>query len=379
MKTHATAKALELVVKQLTLWTKDGTAKLASADGRVPIKDLHLELTHRCDLKCIMCHHWEMPSRDPGSVRREMSAEDIEKFVSESRLLADVESAVLTGGEAFLRADAPRILALLGRLLPKASVGVLANLWNTELLRRRLDETRRLGARGIWIGSSLDGVGEVHDRIRGQPGAFAGFLKSLEMLRSDFPETRLTINFTITPKNQASLWETYQFAKREGLGFGCQFVVDHEGLAAPETFVWAEDDLASAEEQIDRVLLDIVASESALERMLMRPAGESRWLWSRILFWWYLRKHGRGSPRFFDDCMAGRRYAMLDPEGDLFFCPVNKHKKVGNVRERPFDEVWNSARAEEVRSSLIPCQCRCWLNCIANPVLDRVLGAALCP
>lgn len=370
-------KAVELVVKQLTLWTEDGSAKLASMSGAVPIRDLHIELTHRCDLKCVMCHHWQMPGRDPASVKRELSVEDVDRFVSESRLLSGVETAVLTGGEAFLRADVPRLLAALRRRLPSASLGVLANLWNTELVRRRLDECRRLGLSDVWIGSSLDGVGAMHDQIRGQPGAFDGFMRSLAMLRAEFPQTRVTINFTITPRNQNSLWETYQFAKDQGLGFGCQFVVDHEGFEAPETFVWSEEDLASAERQIDRVLADIVLSEKALERMLMRPAGESRWLWNRILFWWYLRKHGRGSPRFFDDCMAGNRYAMIDPEGDLFFCPVNKHKKVGNVRTRPFDEVWNSARAEGVRRDLIPCQCRCWLNCIANPVLDRVLGAAL--
>ena len=68
---------------------------------------------------------------------------------------------------------------------------------------------------------------------------------------------------------------------------------------------------------------------------------------------------------------------MLDPEGNLFFCPVNKHKWVGNVRKKGFDEIWSSEKAGRLRSEIIPCQCRCWLNCIANPVMDRLTGLAL--
>lgn len=363
------------MLSQLSRWVERGVERLKGRENDTPIRELHLELTHRCDLKCVMCHHWEMPARDPASVGRELTPDEIHRFVSESELLKTVRFVAITGGEPLVRPEAVEIAALLRARFREASVGILTNLWNAGLLKRKLSELAERGAGDVWLGSSLDGLGATHDEVRGQPGAFAGFERSLEMLRRDFPKTALSVNFTILPRNRGEIFAAYRWARERGLGFGCQLVVNHEGFPAPETFSWTDAELSEVEEQVDLVLADLCRTQKALERLLT-AAPESRWLWSRMLYWRYLRAHGRGSPRFFDDCMAGRRYAMLDPEGNLFFCPVNKHKTVGSVRDEPFDRLWESPRARALRAELIPCQCRCWLNCIANPVLDRVLSAA---
>ena len=371
------SKPLSVVLAQLDEWVAAGVKKLSEPRTAEPIRELHLELTHRCDLKCVMCHHWEMPSKDRGSVAREMTPAEILKFTSESRLLRDVKFVAVTGGEPWVRPEAVEIVAILRRQFPEASLGVLTNLWNTELIRRKLQELAARGVDRFWLGSSLDGVGDLHDRVRGQKGAFAGFLKTMAMLRKEFPHVGLSINFTILPQNGHQLWEAYSFAKAHQLGFGAQFVVNHEGYQAPQTFAWTDARLKVVEAQIDRILEDLAGSQQALRRLVTEPPTQSRGLWNQLLYWAYLRKHGRGSPRFFEDCMAGERYAMLDPEGNLFFCPVNKHKWVGSVRKNGFDALWSSKKAESLRAEMIPCQCRCWLNCIANPILDRVTKLAL--
>lgn len=371
------SKHVDLVMKQLSRWVESGVQKLSAGKPTEPIRELHLELTHRCDLKCVMCHHWEMPATDRGSVAREMTPAEIQKFTSGSRLLQDVEFVTVTGGEPWVRPEAVEIVSVLRKQFPKASLGVLTNLWNTNFIRRKLVELSERGVDRLWLGSSLDGVGDTHDRIRGQKGAFAGFMRTMKMIQNDFPHIDLSINFTILPQNRDQLWDAYAFAKEHKLGFGAQFVVNHEGYQAPQTFSWKESELKEVDSHIDRILEDIASSDQALKRLVTQPPAQSRWLWNKMLYWSYLRKHGRGSPRFFDDCMAGRRYAMLDPEGNLFFCPVNKHKWVGNVCKKGFDEIWNSQKAGRLRSEIIPCQCRCWLNCIANPILDRLTGLAL--
>lgn len=368
---------LGLVLKQLEAWVQEGLEGLEVSTAADSPRELHLEITHRCDLKCVMCHHWEMPIKDSGSVSREMSLAEIREVLEASDRLRSIDTVVVTGGEPLTRPDAPEILALLRGRYPGASLVLLTNLWNTELLRRKLARMAELGVSDFWLGTSIDGVGEIHDRVRGQTGAFAGLERSLAMLREEFPSIRVGANFTITPKNGGGLWDAYRFARDNGLDFSCQFVVNHEGLRAPETFSWREEELAEVEAQIDRVLVDLCRRHKALERLCAGRDAESDWLWRKLLYWRFLRKHGRGSPRFFDDCRAGQRFAMLDPEGNLFFCPVNKHKVVGNVRREPFDRVWESARAERLRAEAKPCQCRCWINCIANPLLDRVLERAL--
>lgn len=373
-----TTGELRFLLPQLQAWVEKGLSQLGDRKDGGPIRELHLELTHRCNLKCIMCHHWEMPFRDPASVQREMGLAEIRKLVAESNLLQDVRTVVLTGGEPWLRTDIVDIVAFLSGHYPRASIGVLTNFWNTEMVRRRLREIRERGVRNLWLGSSLDGLEDTHDNIRGQKGSFKGLVETAGMMRREFPDIHFSFSFTITPKNFRELWPTYRFVTEDlGLWFGAQMVVNHQGLQAPETFQWKEEELAEVEGHMNLILADIARREGALARILQGREHESLGTWTRLLYWWHLRKYARRPERFFKDCMAGQRYAMFDPEGNLFFCPVNKHRTIGNVRQRSFDEVWTSEKARSERGYVDSCRCDCWLNCIANPILDRLMERAL--
>ena len=134
------------------------------------VRELHIELTHRCNLKCVMCEHWEMEHLDPGSVKREMDLAKIKALVSGSRTLDGVTGVAVTGGEPWLRADFVDIVAFLCERFPAASVIVLSNFWNTGHIRLKLNELKARGAR-LRLGSSLDGLEKTHDAVRGEKGA----------------------------------------------------------------------------------------------------------------------------------------------------------------------------------------------------------------
>lgn len=370
----ARASEVDFVLRQLDKWVERGLGKLEGR-GPEPLKELHLELTHRCNLRCVMCHHWELPYKDRGSVARELDLAELRRFVDASKLLDGIEIVVLTGGEPWLKRDIAEIVEYLAGRFPKARVGVLTNFWNTEMLRFHLGRLRERGVKNLWLGSSLDGLEATHDRVRGRPGAFKGLLETVEFVRREHPEIPFSFSFTVTPLNYRELWDAYRFVGKElGLWFGAQIVVNHQGFEAPGgTFHWTEEQLAEVEGQIDRILLDLCRGERAMRRLLDGKQREALWLWNRLLYWRYLRRYSRAPARFFKDCLAGQRYAMFDPEGNLFFCPVNKHRTIGNVRERPFDELWRSKEAKAERGYVESCRCDCWLNCIANPILDRAL------
>lgn len=353
-----------------------GRARSAALKNE-PIRELYLETTHRCDLRCVMCERWRLAAEDPSSVAREMTAGQLDSALAGSRLLGELEQVVVTGGEPWLRADIVEILGSLRRRFPAARMIVLTHLKNTVLLRRRLGELRDLGVAGLHLGASLDGMATEHDLIRGRRGAFAGLIETTRMLRREFPEIGFGFTFTITPRNYGALGAAFGLAVEElACDFGAQFVVQTDGI---ERMEWPQGALEAVDRQIEdimgRLCAGPVASRDVSELLAGRARPGAR-LWRELIFWSRLRRTGAAREDLMSDCLSGRRYAMLDPEGNVFFCPVGRKHIVGNVLRAPFDDIWTSPEARSERERISPCRCKSWIRCIAHPIVDRLLSAA---
>jgi len=66
----------------------------------------------------------------------------------------------------------------------------------------------------------------------------------------------------------------------------------------------------------------------------------------------YLTKFLRNNRRFFPNCPCGEKYLLINPEGNAYFCPVNKNRIIGNIKDNSFYDLWKSKRAAEVRDAL---------------------------
>jgi len=375
----ATASESDFITRRLDLWAERGQRRVEARKKAGPIRELHLELTHRCDQRCVMCHHWGIPARSPASVKREMTLADIRRVVSGSGLLGELEVVVLTGGEPWLRPDLADIAGFLSDSFPRARVGVLTNLSDPRRVRAGLLRLRARGVRGLWLGTSLDGLAGTHDRVRGRQGAFGALLAGVAMVRGEFPDVPVSCNFTITPLNYRELWDAHLLAQELGVWFGAQLVVNHRGLDGPEPFRWTKPQLDAVRASIDRIVLDLCRREGAMRRLLDGRQADSAGLWARLYYWRLLHRYSLRPRRFVADCLAGERYAMLDPEGNLFFCPVNKHRKAGDVRERGLDAVWKGAEAESERRFIRSGRCHCCLLCIMNPILEPLFKEGAAP
>lgn len=346
---------------------------LEAGPGKAPLRELHLELTHRCNLKCLMCEHWSIQFDDPRSVKREMTLEKIAEL-ADSPLFSDVESVAVTGGEPWLRADIEDILRVLSEKLPKASIIVLTNFWNTGHLERRLANLRARGIK-LKLGSSLDGLESTHDEIRGQPGAFAGLVKTVRTLRARFPEIAFGFTLTIQPRNAHEVYAVYRFVTGElGASLGAQWVIERPGVPPP---AWTVELKERALAGIRGIVVDLARKHDALDRL--GDARENRWLWSELLYWRYLERYGRAPERFgfFERCLAGERHFMVGPEGEVFFCPVNKERTVGNINAAAPEAIWSSSEAQAERRFVAEKKCSCWLRCTATPALDRLIDSAV--
>jgi MoaA/NifB/PqqE/SkfB family radical SAM enzyme len=168
--------------------------------------------TFVCNFTCPFCAF----SADLNQKRDELTLEEIEKIASS---LGRVLVLHIGGGEPFIRKDLPEILSIFRRLNGVRRVEIPTNGWSAERIgapvRKILEKMP--GAR-LNVRISLDGIGELHDRLRARPGSYKAAVETLEALRGiSQEEPRLTTGVcqTITAHNQEAALSTYRTIRDE--------------------------------------------------------------------------------------------------------------------------------------------------------------------
>ncbi|MFH1618725.1 MAG: radical SAM protein [bacterium] len=344
----------------------DLTNSFAAGTG---IRELYLEVTHRCPFRCAMCHHWQLAGQKSGA---DMDIKMLRRICA-SPLLNGVLTVVITGGEPFLLPALSRHVAMLARRFPEASIGILSSLPGAGVMPELACCVRAAGGR-LWLGSSLDGPGPVHDLSRGVKGAHKSLLEALNAIRRDFPSLPVSLNFTITPHTASSLYGTYLWAKKQDLWFGAQRAVNHTALPGTK-FSWTPSAISKAVSQIDLIIADLILRHSAFESLFSGKTKQKPWLWKELLYWKGLKEYMQKPRRLFGKCPAGDRWAMFSPSGELFFCPVRKHGTAGNAVKSGFEKIWKSRAAEARRRHMASGRCHCWLHCTVSGMLDSSVAA----
>ncbi len=288
-----------------------------------PVK-IQWELTYRCNLRCRHCHLWKIKEENRLSLDR------IKEVLRELRELGG-KYVSFSGGELFLLRESFDILSFAKSL--GFRVAANSNGW-------LLDEknSRRLAETGIdTVFLSLDGPREVHDWIRGVEGAWDRVMGAIKNIRETGEKPRVFVNITLNRKNLPYLLETIEMAVKQGA-----HAVTVEPVHSIEKYS-PEEDLGLRSEDVPLLREKI---EEALKKF------------SKYLphFHAYLRKF----PQFVEDpegvkksfrCIAAYFSVQIHPNGDVHPCPV-AFRKLGNLRETSFREIWFSPGAEELRRDI---------------------------
>lgn len=139
--------------------------------GLVPVHVVW-EITLACNLKCRHC------GSRAGHVREdELSTGECLELVDQMAALGTRE-VTLIGGEAYLRRDWLDIV----RRIREHDILCLIQTGARNLTDQRLEEARAAGLAGI--GVSIDGLADLHDRVRGVKGSFDQALSALERAKA---------------------------------------------------------------------------------------------------------------------------------------------------------------------------------------------------
>jgi len=360
-------KTVDLVSKSYDMVNKGKSSLPPTADPIRDLEELHFELTYQCNQKCVMCNIWNRYKLNPSLKKEELSFNEIKRFVENSEYLKKIKLVIFSGGEPFLRDDIVDLCGYFSKRYPNLSLGILSNLFNTRLTMEKLQEINDLyHPFDLWIGSSLDGLNDKHDGIRGVDGAFNALTKTMQAIGSKFPNVRVCLNFTLTTRNYGELLPAFRFAKDLGMDFSAQFAVPWENA---ERYSWDSRILSEVEDSVDVILRELV--EDHEEKGIVQKALESAdvGLLSKLYYWKGLTLYQKNPCRFFKRCVAGAKFAVFSPNGDLYFCPILKDRIVGNIRDFNyyFDTLWISNAGNKIREFINGGNCHCWLNCTVYP------------
>lgn len=180
-----------------------------------------------CNSGCEMCHIWRQKRE------REISPAELGR-VLEDPLYARVVNVGINGGEPTLRRDLAELVRVSCEKLPR--VRRFSLITNALVPKKVIAGIDAIGAvtaahgKHLDVMLSLDGVGAMHDLVRGRKGNFDGVLRVLEYLKTAPHVNSRQFGYTIVRDNVGGIWETLDFAIRQETYIKFRLGVPHRRL-----------------------------------------------------------------------------------------------------------------------------------------------------
>jgi MoaA/NifB/PqqE/SkfB family radical SAM enzyme len=301
--------------------------------------DAVIAVTYRCNARCQMCNIWQVKDHD------DCKPDDY-------RIIPDsLRHINVSGGEPFLRADLPDIVRVVSERNPKAHILVSSNGFQPsrtiESVRRMLQYHQNLG-----IGISIDGIGAMHDKVRGIPGAFEKSTETVRRLRDEVGLKDIRIAFTLQDDNVGHLLDVYELSKKLGTQF--TWVV-----AQTSSHYFQNTDNSSGHwsggTHVQGSVLELIS------RQLRSGKPKD---WARAFFSHGNLLRAKNEPRPIR-CKAASSFFFIGPRGDVHACNA-RNLPLGNIRTQSWNEIWTGKHADDVRDTVSRCTDNCWMVCTAR-------------
>lgn len=304
--------------------------------------DCVLALTYRCNSRCIMCDIWKMkdyPEFAPGELLK---------------LPASLRDINLSGGEPFLREDLSEIVRLVKTAAPRARIVISSNGFANELILRQMRAILKIKP-DIGVAISIDGVGEMHDEMRGIPGGFdraVGTVKELKKLGM----TNLRLAFTVTERNINHLRRVYDLARSLGVQF------THSFAQSSEFYFGGKQNANNPRHDL------LVEQYRYLIGAELKSWNIKRWLRAYYAFGMFRFIASRHQPL---DNAPGRDFFFLDPSGDIYPSVVHNVKMANLHNLISIEQFWCSSEAQEKRVQMDALKIPVWMICTARTAIKK--------
>ncbi len=286
-------------------------------------------LVRRCNLACKHCYSISADIDFKG----ELTTEEVFGVMDDLKAFG-VPALILSGGEPLLRPDIFTIARRardLGFYVGLSTNGTLITADNiTELAETGFD----------YVGISIDGMRDTHDRFRRKQGAFDASLEGIRLCREH--AIKVGLRFTLTEDNAEELPDMLRLMEREGVN---KFYLSHLNYAGRGNRNRDSD----VQLGITRRAMDLlferawsaVCNGADLEFVTGNNDADGVYLLQ-----WVERNHPASAAhiaarlRQWGGNSSGVHIANIDNLGEVHPDTFWWHYGLGNVRTRPFSSIW---------------------------------------
>jgi heme d1 biosynthesis radical SAM protein NirJ len=289
-------------------------------------------LVRRCNLACRHCYSISADVDFAG----ELTTPEICATMDDLRAFG-VPVLILSGGEPLLHRD---IFAISARA--KAMGFYVGLSTNGTLIDERM--LPKIAATGYdYVGISLDGIAETHDRFRRKPGAYDASLRAVRLLRD--AGVKVGLRFTLTENNAHDLPALLDLLDSEDVD---KFYLSHLNYGGRGNVNRKTD----AVHRTTRAAMDRLfdACWTHLERGRPKEfvSGNNDADGVYLLKWVQARfperaAHVEAKLRQWGGNASGVNVANIDNLGNVHPDTFWWDYTLGNVRERPFSAIWRDA------------------------------------
>jgi MoaA/NifB/PqqE/SkfB family radical SAM enzyme len=308
-------------------------------------------ITNVCNSRCLTCFNWQQTD----SAKDELSLDKITKIASS--LSSPLLTLVFTGGEVFLRKDLVDIVEIFQKYAHPQFLAIPTNGIQYKEITESISKILAVFKNNLAINISLDGIGRLHDKIRGVPGNFEKAEKlyfALAEIKKNEPRLSLGINTVLNSLNQDHYEEIFSYVRTnfpaiDQHNFEIMRGDFRDGAILPPSTEF----LAAHTEKIQKMLDVYDYHKSGMYQKFLHAAK----LHYHSVVLDHLQKK-RCLP-----CYAGSLAGVIDHKGEVYPCELLG--PIGNLSDVDYDfpALWFSPQADALRKKIRSTKCICTHSC----------------
>jgi 12,18-didecarboxysiroheme deacetylase len=286
-------------------------------------------VTRRCNLRCVHCY----AQADMTAAPRELNHAEGLALLNDLRQFG-VPVVLFSGGEPLLRPDLFGLIEQTVALGMRAVISTNGTLITSEVARRLKD----LGL--SYVGISLDGLEATHDRFRGKKGAFRAALAGVRHLQE--AGIKVGLRFTLNRGNFKEVPAIFDLVEIHDIPRICFYHLVYTGRGR-------ELQNQALTHKETRETLDLILARTrrlfdkgrAVEVLTVDNHADGPYIYLKLL-----QEDPKRAAQVLELLQmnegnnSGRGIGCVSWDGEVHADQFWRHYSFGNVRERPFSDIW---------------------------------------